>query len=200
MAEALTTTNTTLSEDEYVKSRMEHGRYINSFNPKFKMPGKSTMLKWVVFSPNHTNLPRDPEELDQILPVHKPDANELAKPTSGVRFVWIGHATCLVQVEGFMFITDPVFSDRCGVTPRIGPKRFRPPALTAAELPEELEAVVISHNHYDHLDYPSVKSLNDRYGKKLTWFCGQGGGAWFTDNGIENVVELEWWEEWKHPV
>jgi len=50
------------------------------------------------------------------------------------------------------------------------------------------------------LDYPSVKSLNERYGNKLTWFCGQGLRQWFHDSRIENVVELDWWEEWKHPT
>jgi N-acyl-phosphatidylethanolamine-hydrolysing phospholipase D len=103
-------------------------------------------------------------------------------------------------MDDFMFLTDPVFSDRCGITANIGPKRYRPPALTVDDLPDKLEAIVISHNHYDHLDYPSVMSLHKRYGNALTWFCGLGVSQWFRDCHIENVVELDWWEEWKHPV
>ncbi|UJR33301.1 hypothetical protein I4U23_020751 [Adineta vaga] len=102
-------------------------------------------------------------------------------------------------MENFVFLTDPVFSERCGITSYFGPKRFRPPALTVDELPDNLEAIMISHNHYDHLDYPSVQSLNRRYGNRLTWFCGLGGRDWFLACHIQNVVELDWWQEWTHP-
>ena len=82
----------------------------------------------------------------------------------------------------------------------IGPKRFRPPALTVDQLPDDLDAVLISHSHFDHLDYPSVKELNRRYGKRLSWFCGRGLQQWFLDNGIQNVIELDWWEEYYFSV
>ncbi len=82
----------------------------------------------------------------------------------------------------------------------IGPKRFRPPALTVNDLPDDLDAVLISHNHFDHLDYPSVQQLNKRYGERLTWFCGLGTRKWFLDNHIKNVVELDWWEEYHYSV
>jgi N-acyl-phosphatidylethanolamine-hydrolysing phospholipase D len=156
------------------------------------MPGFTTALQWKMTTSKNTNLPTDIEELNKLLPVIKPKRDEISKPSSSIRFVWIGHATCLVQMEGFMFLTDPVF--------KVGRKRYRPPALTVDDLPEELEAILISHNHFDHLDVQSVKSLNARYGNKLRWFCGQGGGEWFIKSGIENVVELDWWTEWKHPV
>jgi N-acyl-phosphatidylethanolamine-hydrolysing phospholipase D len=193
-------TDSSLSNDGLVKSRMEHGRYVNSFNPEFKMPGFGTILRWVFGAPNNTRLPADVEELNKLLPVLKPKPDEIWKTTPGLRFIWIGHATCLVQMDDFMFLTDPVFSERCGVTPQVGPKRYRPPALTVEDLPDKLEAIVISHNHFDHLDYPSVTSLNERYGKALTWFCGRGLRQWFLNCHIQNVVELDWWEEWKHPV
>jgi N-acyl-phosphatidylethanolamine-hydrolysing phospholipase D len=200
MAEASATTSNSSSDDGLVKSRMENGRYINSFNPEFKLPGFTTILRWMAGSPNHTNLPADIAELDKLLPVIKPNPDEIWKTTPGLRFIWIGHASCLVQMDDFMFLTDPVFSDRCGITAQVGPKRFRPPALTVDDLPDKLEAIVISHSHYDHLDYPSVKSLHERYGNALTWFCGLGLRQWFVDCHIENVVELDWWGEWKHPV
>jgi L-ascorbate metabolism protein UlaG (beta-lactamase superfamily) len=74
-------------------------------------------------------------------------------------------------------------------------KRFRPPALSINDLPDDLDAILISHNHFDHLDYPSVRSLNERYGERLTWFCGRGTRQWFLDSHVQNVVELDWWEE-----
>lgn len=192
-------TNTDSTDSTLVRSRIEHGRYTNSFNPEFKMPDAKTIFRWVTGAPNNTNLPTNPRELDNILPVHKHERSQVRKTSSGVRFIWIGHATCLVQINDFMFITDPVFSERCGITPLIGPKRYRPPALDVNDLPDELNAVMISHNHFDHLDTPSVRRLNERYGKQLTWFCGLGGGRWFRDTNIENVVELDWWQEWSFP-
>ncbi|CAF1498172.1 unnamed protein product [Rotaria sordida] len=99
-------------------------------------------------------------------------------------------------MNNFRFLVDPVFSKRFGIAPFIGPKRFRPPALNINDLPDDLDAILISHNHMDHLDYPSVKQLNKRYGERLTWFCGRGTRQWFLDNHVENVIELDWWEEY----
>jgi N-acyl-phosphatidylethanolamine-hydrolysing phospholipase D len=92
------------------------------------------------------------------------------------------------------------YSERCGPKSWIGPKRFRPPALTVNALPDDLDAILISHNHFDHLDYDSVKSLNKRYGKRLTWFCGRGTREWFLDMHVQNIVELDWWEEYHFSV
>jgi N-acyl-phosphatidylethanolamine-hydrolysing phospholipase D len=200
MATTSLTTDSSSTDDELVKSRIENGCYVNSFNPEFKLPGFTAIFRWKFGESNNTRLPDDIEELNKSLPVLKPNPDEIWKTTPGLRFIWIGHASCLVQMDDFMFLTDPAFSDRCGITANIGPKRYRPPALTVDDLPDKLEAIVISHNHYDHLDYPSVMSLHKRYGNALTWFCGLGVRQWFRDCHIENVVELDWWEEWKHPV
>lgn len=200
MATGTTTTDASSTDDEYVKSRQENGRYVNSFNKEFKLPDFSAVLRWKCSSKDNTNLPPNAEELDRVLPVRHPKPDEIVKKSPGLRFIWIGHATCLVQIDDFIFITDPVFSERCGITSFIGPKRYRPPALTVNDLPEELDAVVISHNHYDHLDHPSVQSLHQRYGNKLTWYCGLGLAEWFRSCNIENVIELDWWQDLKHEV
>ena len=78
----------------------------------------------------------------------------------------------------------------------LGPKRYRPPACTIDDLPEGLEVVVISHTHYDHLDYNSVRALNRRFGSKLHWFVPQGVGKWLRDNvGCQNIHDMVWWQE-----
>ena len=200
----LTTTTTAdekvAADDEYVEARQENGRFINSFNTHFKLPGFATIARWALGEPNNTNLPRNLKDLDETLPVISHNKGEFFTEKTGLRFIWVGHATCLVQMDDFIFITDPLFGERCGVTTRLGPKRFRPPALTVDQLPDNLSAVVISHNHFDHLDYPSVQALHQRYGKSLTWFCGLGLRQWFVDAGIENAVELTWWQDTSHPV
>lgn len=102
----------------------------------------------------------------------------------------------MVQIDGMIVLTDPMFSTRASPSQLFGPKRYRPPACVIEDLPESLDAVVISHNHYDHLDAGSVSALNNRYGTKLRWFVPIGLKKWFEDMKVKNVVELDWWEEY----
>lgn len=186
------------NDDQYIKAVALHGRYSNNFNPQFEMPGASKFVQWKC-TKDETNLP-NATDLNKILPVNHPKKEEVFTESNGLRFLWIGHASCLVQMDDFIFVTDPIFSEACGPVKKLAPKRYRPPALTADQLPDKLQAVLISHNHYDHLDYESVRDLNALYGAKLTWYCGEGGAQWFRDCGIENVVELNWWMTHKHAV
>ena len=101
-------------------------------------------------------------------------------------------------MEGINIFTDPVFSDYCGAVRTFGVKRYRPVPCTVDELPD-IDAVCISHNHYDHLDYNTVCELNKRFGSKIHWFVPMGLFKWISDCGCKNVTELEWWEEHSHP-
>ena len=93
----------------------------------------------------------------------QPDLTEFSEPPiSGVRHMWIGHATSLVQFDGITFLTDPIFSERCSPVQFMGIKRYRPTPCTIEQLPH-IHFVLISHSHYDHLDYGSVVALNERY-------------------------------------
>lgn len=83
---------------------------------------------------------------------------ELIKFPKTAQVTWIGHATALIQMGGFNLLTDPHFSERAGPVQFAGPKRFQAPGLTLEQLPR-IDAVVISHNHYDHLDLQSVRAL-----------------------------------------
>ncbi|XP_038066940.1 N-acyl-phosphatidylethanolamine-hydrolyzing phospholipase D-like [Patiria miniata] len=130
------------------------------------------------------------QELDQILPVLTPDFS--APPSSGIKVTWLGHASLLVQFDGVSILTDPIFSSFCGPASLVGHQRYRPAPCTVEELPE-IHAVVISHSHYDHLDLPTVKQLNNRFGRDLRWFVPIGLKDWFTET-VEEVIELDWWQ------
>ncbi|BBN19730.1 N-acyl-phosphatidylethanolamine-hydrolysing phospholipase D [Marchantia polymorpha subsp. ruderalis] len=121
----------------------------------------------------------------------KTEIGRLMKPPVGlVQTTWVGHATFLVQFDGLNVLTDPVWSDRCSPTQWVGPKRFMPVPFAQKELPP-IDAVIISHNHYDHLDERTVKEL----GNKPLYLVPSGVKSWFTSLGITNVVELDWWQE-----
>ena len=105
---------------------------------------------------------------------------------------WIGHATLLVQVDGLTILTDPQWSDRAGPTSWIGPRRLSPPGLPFESLPR-VDVVVISHDHYDHLDLPTVRRLAATHDP--LFLVPLGLKAWFQDNGMTHVEELDWWQE-----
>jgi len=109
-----------------------------------------------------------------------------SKPT----VTWIGHATLLMQMEHVTFITDPIWSKRPSPVPVMGPSRFVAPGLAIDDLPP-LDFVLISHNHYDHLDLPTLITLAER-SADTTFFVPLGNAALLRSNGIENVKELDW--------
>ena len=140
-----------------------------------------------------------------LLGGHPPDpgpgALEVRLPTpahpwvtaaGAVRITWIGHSTALVQLPGLNILTDPVWSDRSSPVGFAGPHRFVPPPLGIDELPP-IHAVLLSHDHYDHLDLPTVRALHGRFGDSLSWYAPLGYRDWFRARGITRVVELDWW-------
>ncbi|KAI8894175.1 beta-lactamase superfamily domain-containing protein [Globomyces pollinis-pini] len=105
---------------------------------------------------------------------------------------WIGQSTCVVQMDGYNILTDPIFSSRT-MGDYFGPKRLRPTPCTLEDLPP-IDIVLISHNHYDHLDVNIIKKLKDT----VTWYVPMGLKKWMFSYGVTNVVELDWWQEFKH--
>jgi len=134
----------------------------------------------------------DPEEAKGKIPVVAADLERIRQPPEAPQVTWIGHATVLIQYRGVNVLTDPIFSERASPVSFAGPKRLTPPALTAGQLPR-IDFVVISHNHYDHLDRPSVRALGD--GPR--WLVPLGLKAWFAKAGIDpaRVEEFDWWQE-----
>ena len=105
---------------------------------------------------------------------------------------WLGHASLLLRINGLYILTDPVFSRRASPLKFYGPLRKTPLALAPSELPA-LDAIFISHNHYDHLDRTTVRQLHRRF-PQVQFFVPLGLGRWFARLGIKKVTELDWWQ------
>ncbi len=101
--------------------------------------------------------PRTPEE-PADLPTVDPRAGLAAPPVSGLRVTWLGHSTSVVHIDGAVFLLDPVWGPTASPIPWAGPSRWAEPLLTLEELPA-LDAVILSHDHYDHLDAPTIEAL-----------------------------------------
>lgn len=106
---------------------------------------------------------------------------------------WIGHATLLLRVGGLNILTDPQFSERASPVQFAGPARVVAPAIALDALPH-IDAVLVSHNHYDHLDEGSVRALAQQPGGPPTFYVGLGLASWFKDKGIDSVREMDWWD------
>ena len=122
-----------------------------------------------------------------------PDVAWLKANRSVASATWIGHATVLVQVAGVNILTDPHLAERASPVSFAGPKRRVPPALDFGQLPH-IDAVMISHNHYDHLDENTVTGLSRQSGGSPRFFVPLGNKPWFEDLGIRDVVEMDWWD------
>jgi N-acyl-phosphatidylethanolamine-hydrolysing phospholipase D len=124
-------------------------------------------------------------------------ANAAAGAAMQPAVTWIGHATMLVQASGLNVLTDPVFSERASPVQFAGPRRAQPPGVALSDLPP-IDVVVISHNHYDHLDRDSVVALNARSRGTTLFIVPLGIKPWMAGLGITRVVELDWWQSHVH--
>jgi L-ascorbate metabolism protein UlaG (beta-lactamase superfamily) len=125
------------------------------------------------------------------VPVERRAARDYATPpASGLRATWIGWASVLVELDGKRVLTDPVWSERCSPSTLVGPKRFHAPPIPLDELPH-VDAVVISHDHYDHLDMPTVRALAAR-GTHLVVPLGIGAHLERWDIPAALIHELDW--------
>jgi N-acyl-phosphatidylethanolamine-hydrolysing phospholipase D len=120
-------------------------------------------------------------------------ANATARARMQPAVTWIGHATTLVQASGLNVLTDPVLSERASPVQFAGPKRAQPPGLALAQLPH-IDVVLISHNHFDHLDENTVKALAKQAQGAPLFIVPLGIKAWLAGLGISTVHELDWWD------
>ena len=119
------------------------------------------------------------------------------RPATGLRATWLGHSTVLVEIDGACILTDPVWGPRASPTRFLGPKRFQPVPVALQQLPS-VDAIVISHDHYDHLDYPTIRALRR---SRVPFVTPLGVGAHLERWGIapDRITELDWWESCRLP-
>jgi L-ascorbate metabolism protein UlaG (beta-lactamase superfamily) len=156
-------------------------------------PGNFWKWQWERF---RDDLPREPAN-GYHPAVAQTDPAFLAANRTVPALTWIGHATLLLQYNGVNVLTDPYLTERASPFSFMGPRRKVPPALSFGQLPH-IEIVVITHNHYDHLDAETVRRLNGQPGGPPRFLVPLGLKPWFAREGISNVTELDWWEHESH--
>ena len=156
------------------------GRFLN---PDGTRPGQTRRALW--------RLSREPAGPPWPEWVEDPPQPPPAEPPLGhVAITFIGHSSFLLRFAGGpTLLTDPVWSRRCSPFSFAGPKRVRAPAIPLERLPP-IDAVLLSHNHYDHMDLPTLRRLHP-----VPVITGLGNGAYLGRKGMPGAVELDWWQE-----
>lgn len=130
------------------------------------------------------------------IPFQTLDLDSVSYPPEALQVSWLGHSTFLIQLDGVTILTDPIFSDRASPFSFMGPKRYVPHVVDYDKLPK-IDYVIISHNHYDHLDIETVRHL----GNDPIYFVPLKLAQWFKDAGIasDRIREMDWWDKVEVP-
>ena len=173
------------------QSHYEAGR--GFFNP---WPGASPqglrgVLKWhLVDRWTH------PRPRDLAPPISRVAPSQVISPRAAADqlvLTWVGHATFLIQIGGQNVLTDPMWSDRASPVGFAGPRRLVSPGIPFEALPP-IDVILLSHNHYDHLDDRTVRRLASQY-PGVRWLAPLGLGPFLRRRGAREVLELDWWDE-----
>ncbi|KAK3987564.1 beta-lactamase superfamily domain-containing protein [Cladorrhinum sp. PSN332] len=186
-------------------SAPHHVKDKNGSHVKFKNPHKSAgdplwtpfdMLRKILWTSLSGGL-KQPDTKDVKIATKTPEFLTSRSPGSAsesLRATWLGHACYFVEFpSGLRVLFDPVFEDRCAPVQFAGPKRYSPPACSLSDLPA-VDAVIISHSHYDHLSHTSVQQIA-KSNPEAHFFVGLGLEKWFHASGINKVTEMDWWQD-----
>ncbi len=170
----------------------KEGIFLNTVETNMDMPFSTLrkVMKEYLFGDKSKKSPKRPI---QTRPFSA--ASFEAAADSVVAITWFGHSSLLIKVDGRTILMDPVLvGERASMFSFMGPQRFPYNEHISIDQLPDIDAVIISHDHYDHLDYPSIKVLKDKVSR---FYMPLGVGAHFVRWGVpeENITELEWWEE-----
>ena len=154
------------------------------------MHGFMDFLKWTLIERRRN--PRRPDPPPSAFARADPSFVVPRAAPEQLTITWVGHTTFLIQIAGLNVLTDPVWSQRASPVQFIGPRRWVPPAIEFDRLPP-IDVVVLSHDHYDHLDTTTVSRIADRY-PAVAWYAPLGLGAFLKQHGARDVNERDWWQ------
>ena len=158
--------------------------------PDGEPPGFGALLRWRLV--DRLRAPIQPDPPRGSLPRHTPSI-VAPRAAPGHRSVtWIGHATVLLQLGALNVLTDPMWGERASPVQWLGPRRLMPPGLEFDALPP-IDIVLLSHNHYDHLDAPTVRRVARQF-PDASWLCPLRLGELLRSLGVRHVNERDWWE------
>ncbi|MFS4457985.1 MBL fold metallo-hydrolase [Bdellovibrio sp. HCB2-146] len=174
----------------YDPQKPHHGQ--EGFLNNYDNSPKQSFWKWQ-WERWTTEKPKEAPFTPEVL---KTDTTFLKNNKTEPTLTWIGHSSFLLQLEGMNILTDPVFSARTSPVSFAGPKRQVALPFQLEELPA-IDVVVISHNHYDHLDLATLKKLSQRPDNKTIFLVPLGNQKLLQSEGIQKVQEYDWWDQVK---
>ncbi len=162
-------------------------RFVNPVPTRMLVPGTFWEMVRHQFLGDEVRVPPRPPPVDA-----RTGADYATPPPSGLRATWIGHASALVEIDGQRILTDPVWSERASPSTLLGPRRFHPPPIPLPDLPP-VDVVLVSHDHFDHLDMATVQALAAR-GSRFAVPLGVGAHLEAWDVHPAQILELDWGE------
>lgn len=167
----------------------KEGKFHNQF-PKISKRSKWQLFQWVVSRKSDTWKIDIQQNFEQCLAQPHEIPQNLTQQDVNQWKVWfVGHATVLIQIGEYNFLTDPVWAEYAGPKKGTGPKRVCPAGIALEHLPH-IHGVLLSHNHYDHMDIATLQWLHDRFSMPI--YTGLGNGHYLPKKF--NVIELDWWQ------
>ncbi|KAJ1862097.1 Protein-lysine N-methyltransferase efm4 [Coemansia sp. RSA 989] len=188
----VSTSNESLRQ-QYAADKSHHlpnGRFQNPW-PSFTLPPAMKFLKYTLFELGN-NPARESLKEGRVPAVVPLDEQAITDPAS-LQVTWLGHASLLWQLDGANILCDPVFSLRCSPSQWIGPKRFTKAPCSVKELPH-IDILILSHNHYDHLDWDTLKLIQQRF-PSIKVFAPLGNRPILLSLGFSNIEIADWWDE-----
>jgi N-acyl-phosphatidylethanolamine-hydrolysing phospholipase D len=159
--------------------------------PAAELHGFADFLKWTLIERRRN--PRRPDPDPSKFTLADPSFIVPRAAPEQLTLTWVGHTSFLIQIAGLNVLTDPIWSRRASPVRFIGPRRWVPPAIDFDRLPP-IDVVVLSHDHYDHLDATTISRLADRY-PAIVWYAPLELGAFLKRRGARDVNEHDWWQD-----
>jgi N-acyl-phosphatidylethanolamine-hydrolysing phospholipase D len=169
------------------------GGFQNPWGPGSQQSRFGQFLKWALIERRRSPGRRTPDRAT-FAAAHRPVTPSFAahEAPDALAITWIGHSSFLVQIGGQNLLLDPVWGQRASPISWLGPRRWTPPGISFDSLPP-IDGVVLSHDHYDHLDQPTVRRLVKRY-PEAEWRAPLGVGHWLRNRGVAQLKEADWWD------